>query len=130
MNFRTCTKCQHSVVSPIITKCGHLFCYDCLKSYSQTESDCPKCHSKIKFEESIPIYGHGDQKIQLKSQQNILSEPPIELETQNSNLEVEDVFYPDLLCVQTPHKLNRFDVHPLIPIIALIIIIFHGAFLA
>lgn len=30
-----------------ITKCGHIYCYDCLKQWSTTQSSCPYCRKKL-----------------------------------------------------------------------------------
>jgi hypothetical protein len=128
--MKACSKCNKAIVSPVITKCGHIFCYDCLKESSRNESKCPKCHSKINFEESVPIYGHGDQKANLKSQKNISTQQLTETDLQESNVDSEYMFYPGFDYIQTSVQINKFNLHPLVPLIAVVIIIFHGVFLA
>ena len=32
-----------------VTKCGHIFCSDCLKTWTKDHEDCPICRTKIKL---------------------------------------------------------------------------------
>ena len=39
-----CSQCNCFVEIPVIAKCGHLFCKDCLTSLKNfTDSQCPQC---------------------------------------------------------------------------------------
>eukprot|EP01080_Neovahlkampfia_damariscottae_P006013 gene6013-10015_t len=61
-NFE-CNICFDSAENPVVTLCGHLFCWTCLHKWidSQTNSllVCPVCKAGIKHENIIPIYGRG-----------------------------------------------------------------------
>ena len=59
----TCPLCHKSLKSPVVTKCGHVFCWPCI-SESLSRSDppsCPTCQHPLKKEDIIPIYGQTDK---------------------------------------------------------------------
>ncbi|KAJ0095738.1 hypothetical protein Patl1_17291 [Pistacia atlantica] len=58
-----CNICLHSARDPILTCCGHLFCWLCFYQvpyiYSYVK-ECPVCKGDVKDSSIIPIYGNGD----------------------------------------------------------------------
>lgn len=62
-----CKICLDTVKDPVVSMCGHLFCWPCLHQwlYTTDNSDsqnnitktCPVCRSAISRDETIPIYG-------------------------------------------------------------------------
>ncbi len=47
----TCKICMECPNQPIVTKCGHMYCLDCLAEWGITKKDivfpCPSCNQKI-----------------------------------------------------------------------------------
>ncbi|CAM8902235.1 unnamed protein product [Rhodiola kirilowii] len=60
-----CNICLDLAQDPIVTLCGHLFCWPCLyrwlhhHSYSQ---ECPVCKALIQEEKLVPLYGRGKKR--------------------------------------------------------------------
>lgn len=58
-----CNICLDTAKDPVVSQCGHLFCWPCLHRWLQTRPDrqeCPVCKSRVTKEKCTPIYGHGD----------------------------------------------------------------------
>ncbi|XP_022854830.1 E3 ubiquitin-protein ligase RNF185-like [Olea europaea var. sylvestris] len=57
-----CNICFELATDPIITVCGHLYCWPCLykwlRLYSRSQG-CPVCKALIREEKLIPLYGRG-----------------------------------------------------------------------
>ena len=49
-----CSKCSQEAVHPIITPCGHIFCYDCIKAH--LPGRCPVCGSDINSHNIVVMY--------------------------------------------------------------------------
>ncbi|GIX61234.1 E3 ubiquitin-protein ligase RNF5, putative [Babesia caballi] len=55
-----CNICFEDVVEPVVTRCGHLFCWACLLTWMNRPNDhCPVCHAGISKANVIPLYGRG-----------------------------------------------------------------------
>ncbi|CAA3026751.1 E3 ubiquitin-protein ligase RNF5-like [Olea europaea var. sylvestris] len=57
-----CNICFDLAQDPIITLCGHLYCWPCLYRWLQLHSyshECPVCKALIREEKLIPLYGRG-----------------------------------------------------------------------
>lgn len=64
-----CNICFDSAYDPVVTLCGHLYCWECifrwLNVQSSSDSDsvrqqaCPICKAGISQVSLIPLYGHG-----------------------------------------------------------------------
>ncbi|KAL0537134.1 hypothetical protein IC582_026104 [Cucumis melo] len=63
-----CNICLDSVQDPVVTLCGHLFCWPCIYKWlhskklsaqqcQQVECRCPVCKAKVSRATLIPIYG-------------------------------------------------------------------------
>lgn len=60
-NFE-CNICFELAQDPIITLCGHLFCWPCLYKWLHFHSqsrECPVCKALIEEEKLVPLYGRG-----------------------------------------------------------------------
>ncbi|KAG8384517.1 hypothetical protein BUALT_Bualt04G0126100 [Buddleja alternifolia] len=57
-----CNICFDLAQDPVITLCGHLYCWPCLfrwlRGHSQSH-ECPVCKALIEEEKVIPLYGRG-----------------------------------------------------------------------
>ncbi|XP_010559066.1 PREDICTED: uncharacterized protein LOC104827576 [Tarenaya hassleriana] len=58
-----CNICLERAEDPVLTCCGHLFCWSCFYqlpcSYFNAK-ECPVCDGEVTDSEVIPIYGNGD----------------------------------------------------------------------
>ena len=58
-----CNICLDSAKDPVVSQCGHLFCWPCLHRWLEIRPDrqeCPVCKSHVTKAKCTPIYGHGD----------------------------------------------------------------------
>ncbi|EOA27225.1 hypothetical protein CARUB_v10023334mg [Capsella rubella] len=61
--FFDCNICLEKAEDPILTCCGHLFCWGCfyqLPLIYLNIKECPVCDGEVTDAEVIPIYGNGD----------------------------------------------------------------------
>eukprot|EP01133_Synstelium_polycarpum_P000247 gene247-300_t len=42
-----CAICQEKMISPIVLRCDHLFCEDCVSQWFEREKTCPLCRAAI-----------------------------------------------------------------------------------
>lgn len=59
----SCNICLDNAKDPVVSQCGHLFCWPCLHRWLETRPDrqeCPVCKSRVTKDKCTPIYGHGD----------------------------------------------------------------------
>jgi hypothetical protein len=75
ISFFDCNICFHMATDPIVTTCGHLFCWPCIYQWQQQQKQqqsttdpvssstavtCPVCSGSIDGQyEIVPIYGRG-----------------------------------------------------------------------
>lgn len=62
-NFFDCNVCFYMAKEPILTCCGHLFCWACffkLPYVDSTTKECPNCKGEVSDSTIVPIYGNGD----------------------------------------------------------------------
>jgi len=58
-----CNVCLDPVQDPVVTQCGHLYCWPCLFRWLKTNhTTCPVCKASVSTENVIPIFlGGSDQ---------------------------------------------------------------------
>jgi len=59
-----CNICLDTAKDPVISMCGHLFCWPCLHQWLETRPTrqvCPVCKSAISKEKVIPVYNRGGE---------------------------------------------------------------------
>ncbi|GAV84785.1 zf-C3HC4_2 domain-containing protein [Cephalotus follicularis] len=57
-----CNICFDLAQDPIVTLCGHLFCWPCLYKWLHFHSksrECPVCKALVEEEKVVPLYGRG-----------------------------------------------------------------------
>ncbi|XP_019083375.1 PREDICTED: E3 ubiquitin-protein ligase RMA1H1-like [Camelina sativa] len=57
-----CNICLELARDPIVTLCGHLFCWPCLYKwlhYHSQSKHCPVCKASVKEDSLVPLYGMG-----------------------------------------------------------------------
>ncbi|KAH0790715.1 putative E3 ubiquitin-protein ligase RNF5 [Histomonas meleagridis] len=64
-----CPICLETLQQPVVTHCGHVFCYPCISEWLRRSNSCPVCHGQIDASQLIPIYGQG-------SEADVSSPPP------------------------------------------------------
>ena len=60
-----CRICLENATEPVVTQCGHLYCWSCIDKWmSQNHSclSCPVCKSGISREKLVPIYINENSK--------------------------------------------------------------------
>lgn len=60
-NFE-CNICLELAQDPIVTLCGHLFCWPCLYQWLHVHAhswECPVCKAIVEEEKLVPLYGRG-----------------------------------------------------------------------
>eukprot|EP00439_Symbiodinium_sp_Y106_P055216 s1206_g7.t1 len=93
-----CNICLEQAVEPVVTRCGHLFCWGCLHQWlnstaaSQASragqlnsgmsgmqtvgSACPICKASVTIQNVIPVYTRGSQTDPRNSYPNLPARPP------------------------------------------------------
>lgn len=77
-SFYDCNICLHLARDPILTCCGHLFCWDCfykLPYVDSTAKECPVCEGEVTDSSVIPIYGNGDSNRESKLESGMTIPP-------------------------------------------------------
>lgn len=72
-----CNICLDSAQDPVVTLCGHLYCWPCIYKWLQVKSSspdaieqqpsCPVCKANILPNSLVPIYGRGTSQIDQES---------------------------------------------------------------
>ncbi|ORZ13306.1 hypothetical protein BCR41DRAFT_378010 [Lobosporangium transversale] len=66
----SCNICFDTSVSPVLTLCGHLFCWSCLHQWLEAQRQnptCPVCKAGCAQDKVIPIYGRGKEQVDPRS---------------------------------------------------------------
>ncbi|XP_074307015.1 uncharacterized protein LOC141642197 [Silene latifolia] len=62
-SFFDCNICLDLSKDPVVTCCGHLFCWSCIYRWLHIHSDskeCPVCKGEVTLKNVTPIYGRGN----------------------------------------------------------------------
>ncbi|KAK8674043.1 hypothetical protein V6N13_112345 [Hibiscus sabdariffa] len=65
-----CNICFELAQDPIVTLCGHLFCWPCLYRWLHHHShcqECPVCKALVQEEKLVPLYGRGKNQTDPRS---------------------------------------------------------------
>ena len=57
-NRNECPICISNAILPVATKCGHIFCKECIKNWINIKGklECPVCKNGIKLNEMIELF--------------------------------------------------------------------------
>ncbi|XP_026390943.1 E3 ubiquitin-protein ligase RMA3-like [Papaver somniferum] len=75
-NFK-CKICFGFAHDPIVTLCGHLFCWPCLYKWwrylgsHSLSQDCPVCKTRVHEEKLVPLYGRGNKGVDAQISKSI-----------------------------------------------------------
>lgn len=63
-SFFDCYICLDLAKDPVVTNCGHLYCWSCLYHWLQVSEakECPVCKGEVSVKTLTPIYGRGKNK--------------------------------------------------------------------
>ncbi|KAM0677591.1 hypothetical protein COBT_004233, partial [Conglomerata obtusa] len=84
IHANTCNICQLLPREPILTFCGHIFCWPCFytKLYDSNTSECPKCKKRILIYEIVGLHISDEiERTECKLIKNI-NVPPRNMYTQ------------------------------------------------
>ncbi|KAI8369279.1 uncharacterized protein BYT42DRAFT_503076 [Radiomyces spectabilis] len=76
--FYECNICFDTAIHPVLTLCGHLFCWSCLGQwlYAQARNPtCPVCKAGCGKDKVIPIYGRGQEEKDPREDPSIPTRP-------------------------------------------------------
>ncbi|KAJ1381894.1 Zinc finger, RING-type [Sesbania bispinosa] len=68
-----CNICLDTANEPVVTLCGHLYCWPCIYKWLHVQSDslapdehpqCPVCKVDISHSSMVPLYGRGQSQTQ------------------------------------------------------------------
>lgn len=59
-----CNVCFEPATDPVVTLCGHLYCWPCLYRWLRSgHNNCPVCKAGVTKENVIPLYGRGNDRV-------------------------------------------------------------------
>ncbi|XP_073125015.1 E3 ubiquitin-protein ligase RMA1H1-like [Henckelia pumila] len=75
-----CNICLDLVQDPVVTFCGHLYCWPCLYRWinsrdengDRKQPECPVCKAEVSQRTLIPLYGRGQTSDSSQNEANIL----------------------------------------------------------
>lgn len=73
LQYNKCSICLNSAQDPVVTLCGHLYCWPCIYmwlTHNCSQKQCPVCKKPLSQAMLVPLYGMGDGPIQGKKLQN------------------------------------------------------------
>ncbi|KAM0050230.1 putative transcription factor C2H2 family [Helianthus debilis subsp. tardiflorus] len=76
--FFDCNICLEMARDPVLTCCGHLFCWCCFYQLSYVDSsakECPVCKGEVTDSSITPIYGNGRNQPVLKLENGVKIPP-------------------------------------------------------
>ena len=79
-NFE-CTICLETAKEPVLTKCGHMFCWPCIYNWLDSKggrAKCPNCKNQITKDDLIPVYANDENKENTNRFKNIPKRPKAE----------------------------------------------------
>ena len=67
-NRNECPICINNATLPVVTKCGHIFCKECINSWINIRGklECPVCKNGIKLNEIIELFPKINNKTETK----------------------------------------------------------------
>ncbi|KAG4146544.1 hypothetical protein ERO13_D05G164800v2 [Gossypium hirsutum] len=75
-----CNICLDFAHEPIVTLCGHLYCWPCIYKWLHVQSaslapdehpQCPVCKADISHTTMVPLYGRGQSESELQGKQTL-----------------------------------------------------------
>ena len=97
-----CKICWQLAEDPVVTQCGHLFCWFCpcswLKSFSKCK-ECPVCRAIIEEDKLVPLYGTESERKEAKdldpNSEKSIPNRPIAPRPQTATLPNDEDYFPE-----------------------------------
>uniref|UniRef100_A0A7N2RDP3 E3 ubiquitin-protein ligase RMA n=1 Tax=Quercus lobata TaxID=97700 RepID=A0A7N2RDP3_QUELO len=97
-----CKICWQLAEDPVVTQCGHLFCWFCLcswlKSFSKCK-ECPVCRAIIEENKLVPLYGTESERKEAKdldpNSEKSIPNRPIAPRPQTATLPNNEDYFPE-----------------------------------
>ena len=86
-NFE-CTICLETAKEPVLTKCGHMYCWPCIYNWLDSKggkAKCPNCKNLITKDDLIPVYSNDENKDNTNRFKNIPKRPKAERNPNSDN---------------------------------------------
>ena len=86
-NFE-CTICLDTAKEPVLTQCGHMFCWPCIYNWLDSKggkAKCPNCKNEITKDDLIPVYSNTENKDNTNRFKNIPKRPKAERNPNSDN---------------------------------------------
>ncbi|EAS04963.2 zinc finger, C3HC4 type (RING finger) protein (macronuclear) [Tetrahymena thermophila SB210] len=86
-----CTVCLEVAKEPVVTECGHLFCWPCIYKWLNQNNEylvCPNCKNGIKKELIRPLYARNEDDTHQKQRDSNIPKralPPRQIPQKNQN---------------------------------------------
>ena len=83
-----CSICLETAKEPIVTKCGHIYCWPCIYNWMEAKgknSKCPNCKNPITKSDLIPLYTKDENSKNTKRFENIPKRPKAERNNDNND---------------------------------------------
>eukprot|EP00770_Monocercomonoides_exilis_P012758 MONOS_12702.1-p1 / transcript=MONOS_12702.1 / gene=MONOS_12702 / organism=Monocercomonoides_exilis_PA203 / gene_product=unspecified product / transcript_product=unspecified product / location=Mono_scaffold00721:7722-8565(+) / protein_length=176 / sequence_SO=supercontig / SO=protein_coding / is_pseudo=false len=94
-----CIICFDVPSDPVLTQCGHLYCWNCLMEWLENRKTCPLCNASCNINEIVPIHVKGKVHKHLIDKQSSPSQPTM-----------QGVMTPLLQAyTQQPHTIQNFN---------------------
>ncbi|KAJ1997330.1 hypothetical protein GGI04_005446, partial [Coemansia thaxteri] len=71
----SCNICFDTATDPVLTICGHLFCWSCLVQWLECSATCPVCKAGCDKDKVIPVYGRGREEKDPRLNPNMPNRP-------------------------------------------------------
>lgn len=119
-----CNICLDFAVDPVVTLCGHLYCWPCIYKWLQqaesiSQQQCPVCKASISENTLVPLYGRGHSTKRPQETHEIPRRPSvhreaIELQSSSSTGEerYRNMYQPILRHQQQHYHQHQHQHHP------------------
>lgn len=89
-----CNICLELAKEPVVTCCGHLFCWPCLYQWLHVHcsyQECPVCKGKVNESSIVPIYGRGSLEATVKKESEEDGNPGLKVPPRPQGSRVESL---------------------------------------
>ena len=88
-NFE-CTICLDTAKEPVLTRCGHMFCWPCIYNWldsKEGKTKCPNCKNEITIHDLIPVYSSNESQENTNRFKKIPKRPKADINSEDYDIE-------------------------------------------
>ena len=88
-----CTICLETAKEPILTKCGHMFCWPCIYNWldsKEGKTKCPNCKNEITIHDLIPVYSSNESQENTNRFKKIPKRPKADRNSDDYDIEEDE----------------------------------------